>query len=157
MTYGRANIGPGDEILLTEMEHYLNIVPWQILASQTGCTLKFALIDKETGRLDVNEFISLLSSNTKLVTFQHISNVMGCANPVEELVQAVRDKSPSAKVLLDACQSVPHQRVDVQKLGVDFLAFSGHKMCGPTGIGVLWGREEAIECHASLSRRRRND
>lgn len=144
MTYGRANIGPGDEILLTEMEHHSNIVPWQILASQTGCTLKFAHIDKETGRLDINEFVSLLSGNTKLVTFQHISNVMGCANPVEELVQAVRDKSPGAKVLLDACQSVPHQRVDVQKLGVDFLAFSGHKMCGPTGIGVLWGREELL-------------
>ena len=144
MTYGREQIGPGDEIVLTEMEHHSNIVPWQILASQTGCTLKFAHIDKETGRINVEELKSLLSAKTKLVTFQHISNVMACENPVQELVQAVREKSPDAKVLLDACQSVPHQRVDVQELGVDFLAFSGHKMCGPTGIGAIWGREELL-------------
>lgn len=144
MTYGRANIGPGDEIVLTELEHHSNIVPWQILASQTGCNLKFAPVDKNTGRLNVEELKSLLSPKTKLVAFQHVSNVMGCINPVEELVQAVREKSPDAKVLLDACQSVPHQRVSVQELGVDFLAFSGHKMCGPTGIGALWGREELL-------------
>lgn len=144
MTYGRANIGPGDEIVLTELEHHSNIVPWQILASQTGCILKFAPIDKNTGRLNVEELKSLLSPKTKFVAFQHVSNVMGCINPVEELVQAVREKSPDAKVLLDACQSVPHQRVNVQELGVDFLAFSGHKMCGPTGIGALWGREELL-------------
>ena len=144
MTYGRANIGRGDEIVLTELEHHSNIVPWQILASQTGCTLKFASVDADTGCLNVEELKSLLSEKTKLVSFHHVSNVMGSINPVDELVQAVREKSPDAKILLDACQSVPHQRVDVQELGVDFLAFSGHKMCGPTGIGVLWGREELL-------------
>lgn len=144
MTFGRANVGPGDEIISTEVEHHSNIVPWQILASETGGTLKFAHVDKETGTLDVEEFKTLLSEKTKIVAFQHVSNTLGCINPVSDLVDAVRQKAPNAKIVLDACQSVPHQPVDVQALGVDFMAFSGHKMCGPTGIGALWGREELL-------------
>mmetsp|Transcript_18911 Transcript_18911/g.27999 ORF Transcript_18911/g.27999 Transcript_18911/m.27999 type:complete len:496 (+) Transcript_18911:63-1550(+) len=144
MTYGRTNVGLGDEIISTEIEHHANIVPWQILASQTGGTLKFAHVDKETGTLDVEEFKALLSEKTKIVAFQHVSNTLGCINPVLDLVEAVREKAPNAKIVLDACQSVPHQPVDVQALGIDFLAFSGHKMGGPTGIGALWGREELL-------------
>jgi cysteine desulfurase/selenocysteine lyase len=143
-TFGRSRLGPGDEIVLTELEHHSNIVPWQMLATQTGCTLKYAHVDKGTGMLDLDEFKSHLSDKTKLVSFQHVSNVMAIINPVEEMVQAVREKAPHAKVILDACQSVPHQQVDVQALGVDFIAFSGHKMCAPTGVGVLWGREELL-------------
>jgi cysteine desulfurase / selenocysteine lyase len=145
MTYGRTCMtSPDDEIVLTELEHHSNLVPWQILSDQTQCKLRYAHLDRETGMVDMNEFRSLLSPTTKLVTFQHVSNVMGCANPVAEMVQAVREASPNAKILLDACQSVPHQRFNVQELGVDFVAFSGHKMCGPTGIGVLWGREDLL-------------
>jgi len=144
MTYGRANIGPEDEIVSTELEHHSNIVPWQILASQTGCKLKFAHVDQTTGTLDVEELKALLSERTKIVSFQHVSNTLGCVNPVTELVEAIREKAPNAKIVLDACQSVPHQVVDVQALNIDFMAFSGHKMCGPTGIGALWGREELL-------------
>mmetsp|Transcript_11205 Transcript_11205/g.12831 ORF Transcript_11205/g.12831 Transcript_11205/m.12831 type:complete len:499 (-) Transcript_11205:342-1838(-) len=144
MTYGRANVGPGDEIITTELEHHSNIVPWQILASQTGCKLNFAHVDQVNGTLDVEELKSLLSMRTKIVSFQHVSNTLGCVNPVRELVEAIREKAPNAKIVLDACQSVPHQAVDVQALNVDFMAFSGHKMCGPTGIGALWGREELL-------------
>lgn len=143
-TYGRQSIQAGDEIVFTNTEHHSNIVPWQILAEQTGCTLKYAHVNPETGRMDAEEFKSLLTEATKLVSFQHVSNVLASVNPVDELVQAVREKAPNAKILLDACQSVPHMKVDVQELGVDFLAASGHKMCGPTGIGFLWGREDLL-------------
>lgn len=143
-SYGRKQLTQGDEIVLTEMEHHSNLVPWQMVAQDTGATIKYVKIDPETGGLDLNHFESLLSEKTKIVGFQHISNVMGCINPVEAIVKMVRNKSPEAKILLDACQSVPHQVVDVQRLGVDFLAASGHKMCGPTGIGFLWAPEKLL-------------
>mmetsp|Transcript_54884 Transcript_54884/g.133292 ORF Transcript_54884/g.133292 Transcript_54884/m.133292 type:complete len:607 (-) Transcript_54884:46-1866(-) len=144
-SWGRTNLKPGDEIVLTEMEHHANLVPWQMIAEGTGAVIKYAKIDFETGQLDLDHFESLLSSKTKLVGFQHVSNVMGCINPVEGMVSTVRSKASSdAIIILDACQSVPHMKVDVQQLGVDFLAASGHKMCGPTGIGFLWGREDIL-------------
>jgi cysteine desulfurase/selenocysteine lyase len=141
-TYGRANLNRGDEIILTEAEHHANLVPWQMLALEKDLTLRFVKI--KDGTLDQVHFESLLTEKTKLVAFQHVSNVLGCINPVTEMVELVRRKSPEAKILLDACQSVPHMPVNVQDLGVDFLAASGHKMCGPTGIGFLWGREDLL-------------
>ena len=143
-SYGRPNLKPGDEIVLTEMEHHSNLVPWQILAESTGAILRFGKVDKVSGGLDMVQFESLFNEKTKIVGFQHVSNVMGCVNPVKEIVSLVRSKAPQAKILLDACQSVPHLTVDVQDLGVDFLAASGHKMCGPTGIGFLWGKEDLL-------------
>mmetsp|Transcript_263 Transcript_263/g.288 ORF Transcript_263/g.288 Transcript_263/m.288 type:complete len:509 (-) Transcript_263:79-1605(-) len=146
-SYSRAiKLKEGDEILLTEMEHHSNLVPWQIIAKETGAVLRFVKIDFEnTGGLDLNHMKSLLSEKTKIVSFQHVSNVMACINPVQEMVAMVRkNASPQAVVILDACQSLPHMKVDVQSLGIDFLAASGHKMCGPTGIGFLWGREDLL-------------
>mmetsp|Transcript_42925 Transcript_42925/g.103874 ORF Transcript_42925/g.103874 Transcript_42925/m.103874 type:complete len:496 (+) Transcript_42925:128-1615(+) len=143
-SYGRSNLKPGDEILITEMEHHSNIVPWQMIAKETGATLRYASIDFDKGGLDVDHFISLFNEKTKVVAFQHVSNVMACVNPVKDIVKEVRAKAPEAVILLDACQSVPHMKVDVQDLGVDFLAASGHKMCGPTGIGFLWGKEDLL-------------
>jgi len=146
-SYSRAiELKKGDEILLTEMEHHSNLVPWQLIAQQTGATLRFVRVDFEkTGGLDLDHMETLLNENTKIVSFQHVSNVMACINPVKEMVAMVRAKaSPNAVVVLDACQSIPHMKVDVQSLGVDFLAASGHKMCGPTGIGFLWGREDIL-------------
>jgi len=116
-----------------------------MLAESIGIELKFVKMDRATGAVDQQEFEAILNEKTKMVGFQHVSNVAGCINPVKEMVAMVRAKaSPDAKILLDACQSVPHMPVDVQDLGVDFLAASGHKMCGPTGIGFLWGREELL-------------
>ncbi|CAJ1960923.1 unnamed protein product [Cylindrotheca closterium] len=143
-SYGRANLKPGDEIVITEMEHHSNIVPWQMIAKESGATLRYAPIDFEKGGMDVDHFISLFNEKTKIVAFQHVSNVMACVNPVKDIVKEVRAKAPEAVILLDACQSVPHMKVDVQDLGVDFLAASGHKMCGPTGIGFLWGKENIL-------------
>ena len=143
-SYGEANLQAGDEIVLTEMEHHSNIVPWQLLASKTGAKLRYVHVNAESGTIDYDEFESLLNEKTKIVAMQHVSNVMACVNPVREMVGKIREKAPAAKVVLDACQSVPHMKVDVQDLGVDFLAASGHKMCGPTGIGILWGREDLL-------------
>jgi cysteine desulfurase / selenocysteine lyase len=143
-SYGRSNLGPGDEIVLTEMEHHSNLVPWQILAESTGAVLKFVKANPTTGVLDLEQMEQLLNEKTKIVSFQHVSNVMGCINPVTDIVVMVRSKAPQSKIVLDACQSVPHMAVDVQVLGIDFLAASGHKMCGPTGIGFLWGKEAIL-------------
>lgn len=141
-SWGRTNLGPGDEVLITEMEHHSNIVPWQILQEQLGFTLRYIPITMD-GELDLSEIDSLINERTKLVTFVHISNVLGTINPVDELVS--RAHAVGAKVLLDGAQSVPHMPVDVQALDVDFLAFSGHKMCGPTGVGVLYAKRELLE------------
>ena len=141
-TWGRANLGPGDEVLITEMEHHSNIVPWQILQEQLGFTLRHIPLTSQ-GTLELSQLDGLVNERTKLVSFVHVSNVLGTVNPVARLVEAAR--SVGAKVLIDAAQSVPHMPVDVQALGADFVVFSGHKMAGPTGIGVLYGRRELLE------------
>jgi len=141
-SWGAANLGPGDTVVLTEMEHHANIVPWQLLAERTGAALRFIPITDE-GTLDLDWVDNGVDASVKLVAFTHTSNVLGTSNPVDRLVAAAR--AVGAKVLLDAAQAVPHQPVDVRALGVDFLVFSGHKMCGPTGIGCLWARYELLE------------
>jgi cysteine desulfurase/selenocysteine lyase len=141
-TWGRANLRPGDEVLITEMEHHANIVPWQILQEQLGFTLRYVPIT-EAGTLDLTDLDTLLTEKTKLFSFVHVSNVLGTINPVDQLVAAAR--TVGAHVLIDASQSVPHMPIDVKALDADFLVFSGHKMCGPTGIGVLYGKRELLE------------
>jgi cysteine desulfurase / selenocysteine lyase len=134
-------LGPGDEILVTEMEHHANLVPWQELARRTGATLRWIPVT-DGGRLDLTDLDTLVTARTKVLAFTHVSNVLGTVNPVGTLVARAREVG--ALTVLDACQSVPHLGVDVAELGVDFLAFSGHKMFGPTGIGVLWGRFDLL-------------
>ncbi|HMN27935.1 MAG TPA: aminotransferase class V-fold PLP-dependent enzyme, partial [Caldilineaceae bacterium] len=141
-TWGRANLGPGDEVLITEMEHHANIVPWQILQAQLGFTLRYLPITDE-GTLALDQLDNLLSERTKLVSFVHASNVLGTVNPAAELT--AKAHQVGARVLLDGAQSVPHMPVDVQALAVDFLVFSSHKLCGPTGAGVLYGKRELLE------------
>ncbi|KAL7564232.1 hypothetical protein ACA910_012260 [Epithemia clementina (nom. ined.)] len=140
-SFGRRNLGPGDEVVLTVSEHHANLVPWQMLAQEKGFTLKFVPLTPDGSAVDWSKLPALLHlGKTKMVSFQHVSNVLATVNPVAELVQLIRQRSPQAKIVLDACQSVPHMPVNVQELGIDFLVASGHKMCGPTGIGFLWGR-----------------
>ncbi|HEY76534.1 MAG TPA: cysteine desulfurase [Thermoflexia bacterium] len=141
-TWGRTHIGPGDRILLTEMEHHSNIVPWQLLAQEKGAELVYLPITDE-GFLDLDRLDDLLDERVKLVAFTMMSNVLGTIIPVKEIVEKAHQVGAIA--LVDGAQAVPHMPVDVQDLGCDFLAFSGHKMCGPTGIGVLYGREELLE------------
>ncbi|HVQ93180.1 MAG TPA: cysteine desulfurase [Mycobacteriales bacterium] len=138
----RFRLGPGDEVVVTEMEHHANLVPWQQLCLRTGATLRwFGLTDD--GRLDLSDVDGVITGRAKVVALVHQSNVLGTVNPLDAIV--ARAHQVGALVVLDACQSVPHMPVDVADLGVDFLAFSGHKMLGPTGIGVLWGRRELLE------------
>ncbi|TNY37377.1 cysteine desulfurase [Thermomonospora catenispora] len=138
----RFKVGPGDEIVVSEMEHHANLVPWQQLCRRTGATLRwFGLTDD--GRLDLDDLDELVNERTRLVALTHQSNVLGTIPPIEPI--AARARQVGALVLLDAAQSVPHQPVDVTALDVDFLAFSGHKMLGPSGVGVLWGRRELLE------------
>jgi cysteine desulfurase/selenocysteine lyase len=139
---GRFSLGPGDEIVITEMEHHSNIVPWQLLCQRTGATLRWFGVTPD-GRLDTSATDGLITGRTKLVALAHQSNVLGTINPVRAI--ADRAHAAGALVLVDAAQSVPHMPVDVAGLGADFLGFTGHKMCGPTGIGVLWGRRELLE------------
>jgi cysteine desulfurase / selenocysteine lyase len=139
---GRFALGPGDEIVITEMEHHSNIVPWQLLCQRTGATLRWFGVTQE-GRLDTSNIDGLITERTKLVALAHQSNVLGTINPVRSI--ADRAHAAGALVLVDAAQSVPHMPADVAALGADFLGFTGHKMCGPTGIGVLWGRRELLE------------
>jgi len=141
-SWGRAKLGRGDEIVITHLEHHANIVPWQMLCEQTGAVLKVIPM-KLSGELDVEAARGIIGPRTRLLAFGHVSNALGTINPVAELVALA--KSVGALVLLDGAQGVPHMRVDVQALGCDFYAFSGHKMFGPTGIGVLWGHEELLE------------
>ena len=134
-------LGPGDEVVVTEMEHHSNLVPWQMLCQRTGATLRwFGLTDD--GRLDLSDLEAVITDRAKVVAFVHQSNILGTLNPVAPIVS--RSHQVGALVLLDASQSVPHRPVDVQALGVDFLVCTGHKMLGPTGIGVLWGRRELL-------------
>ena len=136
----RFALGPGDEIVITDVEHHANLVPWQELCRRTGATLKWFAVGDD-GRIDLDS--DPITARTKLVAFAHQSNVLGTILPVAELTR--RAKAVGALVLLDACQSVPHMPVDLTALGVDFAVFSGHKMLGPTGIGVLYGRNELLE------------
>jgi len=139
-SYGR-RLGEGDEILLTMMEHHANIVPWQLLAAERGLVVKVAGITG-SGELDLDDFCAKLNGRTKVVAFTHVSNALGTVNPVKELTRLAKDKG--AVVLVDGAQAVPHLRVDVQDIGCDFYAFSSHKMFGPDGVGVLWGRGELL-------------
>jgi cysteine desulfurase/selenocysteine lyase len=141
-TWARANLKPGDTIILTEMEHHSNLVPWQMLANERDIQLAFIPVT-EDGLLDLNEYQTLLDLNPRLVAFTHMSNVLGTITPAQEIIRMAHEAG--AVTLVDGAQSVPHIPVDVQALDVDFLAFSGHKMCGPSGIGVLYGRKSLLE------------
>lgn len=134
-------LGPGDEVVISEMEHHSNIVPWQLLCERTGATLRWFRITDD-GRLDVSDMDSQITERTKIVSVVHMSNILGTVNPTAAI--SARAREVGALVMLDGSQSVPHLPVDVADLGVDFIAFTGHKMCGPTGIGVLWGRGELL-------------
>jgi cysteine desulfurase/selenocysteine lyase len=138
----RPRIGPGDEILITHMEHHSNIVPWQLLCEQTGASLKVVPINQR-GELELDALENMLSEKVKLLAIVHISNALGTVNPIEEVVRMA--KRCDIPVLVDGAQALPHQQVDVQALGCDFYCLSGHKMYGPTGIGALWAREEILE------------
>ena len=137
----RFHLTAGDSIVVTEMEHHANLIPWQQLAARTGATLKWFSVTEE-GRLDLSNIDSLIDSSTKVVALTHQSNVLGTINPLDEITKKAH--AVGAVVVLDACQSVPHLPVDVKALDVDFLAFSGHKAVGPTGVGIFWGRAELL-------------
>ena len=139
---GRLRIGEGDEIVITEMEHHSNIVPWQLLCQRTGATLRWFSVTQD-GRLDLSNADELINERTRIVALAHQSNVLGTINPVAEI--AARAHAVGALVLVDAAQSVPHGLMDVSSIGADFVGFTGHKMCGPTGIGVLWARRELLD------------
>ena len=141
-SYGRHALKPGDEIIITELEHHSNIVPWQLLCEQTGALLKYIPINN-AGELMLEEYDRLLSDRTRLVAVGHISNALGTINPVKTIIDKAH--AAGAKTLIDGAQAVPHARVDVRALGCDFYAFSGHKLFGSTGIGVLYGRQALLE------------
>ena len=141
-SWGEANLREGDEVLLTLMEHHSNLVPWQLLAQRTGCVLRHVGIT-EAGELDLEDFRSKLTDRTRLVSLVHISNALGCCNPLDQVIPAAH--AAGALVLVDACQSLAHKPIDVAGLDVDFLVGSSHKLCGPTGMGFLWAREALLE------------
>ena len=141
-SWGRANLNAGDLVILTEMEHHSNLVPWQILQAERGIELDFIPVT-EDGLLDLDAYKTLLARNPKLVAFTHMSNVLGTINPATEIIRLAHEAG--AVTLVDAAQSVPHLKVNVQALDADFLAFSAHKMCGPTGIGALYGKLDLLE------------
>ena len=141
-TWGRKNLQSGDLIILTEMEHHSNLVPWQMLASELDLRLEFVPVD-DNGLLDLEAYHQLLKQKPKLAAFTHMSNVLGTITPAGEMT--ANAQAAGARVLIDGAQSVPHFSVDIQELGADFLVFSGHKMCGPTGVGVLYGQKELLE------------
>ena len=142
-SWGRNNIAKGDEIVLTIAEHHANFVPWQQLAIENGAVLKVVPVDAN-GEVDLSAFKKALTKKTKLVTFFHVSNVLGTINDVNSLSTMVHRLSPKAKILVDGAQAVPHFPVNIPKIGCDFYAFTGHKMLGPTGIGVLWAKREIL-------------
>ncbi len=140
---GQARVGSQDEIVASEMEHHSNLVPWQMLARRSGATLRLVRLTDD-GHLDLDHLASLLGARTRVVALSHVSNALGTINPVREVGELIRARS-DAVFVLDGAQGAPHMPVDVQALGCDFYAFSGHKMCGPTGTGVLWGRGKLLE------------
>jgi cysteine desulfurase/selenocysteine lyase len=140
-SFGKAFIKPGDEILISAMEHHSNIVPWQILCEDRGAILRVIPMN-DKGEILLEEYSNLLNPRTKLVAFAHVSNALGTINPVKQMIKMAHDAG--AKVLVDGAQSAPHMPIDVQDLNADFFVFSGHKMCGPTGIGVLYGKKELL-------------
>ncbi|AGK55493.1 cysteine desulfurase [Bacillus sp. 1NLA3E] len=141
-SYGGANLHPGDEIVISLMEHHSNIIPWQQVAKQTGATLKY-LPMQEDGTISLDDVRATVTANTKIVSVMQVSNVLGTINPVKEIAKIAHENG--AIMVVDGAQSVPHMKIDVQDLDCDFLAFSGHKMCGPTGIGVLYGKKHLLE------------
>lgn len=141
-SFGEAFVEPGDEIIISEMEHHSNIVPWQMLCERKGAHLKVIPVN-DLGELQMDVYESLLNERTRLVAVAHVSNTLGTVNPVKELVELAH--GVGAKILLDGAQATPHQAVDVQELGCDFYVFSGHKIYGPTGVGILWGHTELFE------------
>ncbi len=141
-TWGMENIHSGDEIILSEMEHHSNIVPWQLLAQRTGAVIKVISISQR-GELSMDHYAQLLSDRTRLVALTHVSNALGTINPIERIVSMA--KARGIPVLIDGAQSVPHLAIDVRKIGCDFFVFSGHKLYAPTGIGVLWAKGELLE------------
>ena len=138
----RFHLKAGDEIVVSQMEHHANLIPWQQLAARTGAVLRWFDVTPE-GRLDLSQISNLINAKTKVVALTHQSNVLGTINPMTEIATAAH--AVGAVVVLDACQSVPHMKVDVSQLGVDFLTFSGHKTVGPTGVGIMWGRSALLE------------
>jgi cysteine desulfurase/selenocysteine lyase len=140
-TYGRANVGEGDEVLITAMEHHSNIVPWQMLCQEKHANLRVVPIN-DAGELDLDAYEKLLTPRTRIVAVAHVSNALGTVNPLRKMIQLAH--AHDIPVLVDGAQAVPHLPVDVQSLGCDFYAFSGHKIYGPTGIGVLYGKEEVL-------------
>lgn len=142
--WGRANVQRGDEIVITGMEHHANFVPWQQLSVATGATLRICELTTD-GRIDMDRCAGLLNAGTKVVAFPHVSNALGTINPVREIAAIVRERAPNAIIVIDGAQSAPHMRVRVDELGVDFFAFSGHKMLGPMGIGGLAGRRSLLD------------
>jgi len=140
-TYGRKNLQAGDEVLISTMEHHSNIVPWQMVCEEKGAHLKVVPINEE-GEMIMSEFDKLLTDKTKIVSINHISNALGTINPIREVIAKAHAKG--IPVLIDGAQAIPHLKIDVQELDVDFYTFSGHKMCGPTGIGILYGKAELL-------------
>jgi cysteine desulfurase/selenocysteine lyase len=140
-SWGMNQLQPGDEIILSVMEHHSNLIPWQFVAQRTGAVLKFVELT-DTQEFDLDQFKSLISDQTKLVSVVHVSNTLGCINPVEEITRIAHQYG--ARVLIDACQSVPHMPIDVQAIDCDWLVASGHKMCAPTGIGFLYGKLDLL-------------
>ena len=141
-SFGKSIFSKGDEIILSEMEHHANIVPWQMIARETGAVIKVIPV-LDDGTLDLNAYRNLLNKKTKMVAVVHVSNALGTVNPVKEITKLAHENG--TVVLIDGAQAVPHQTVDVQEIGCDFYAFSAHKMCGPTGFGILYGRHELLE------------
>lgn len=141
-SYGRSNVTKDDEIVITPMEHHSNIIPWQQVAKATGATLKYIPL-QEDGTIDLEDVRNTVTSKTKIVAIAHVSNVLGTVNPIKEIAKIAHENG--AVIVVDGAQGAPHLRVDMQDLDVDFYAFSGHKMCGPTGIGVLYGKRQHLE------------
>lgn len=141
-SFGKLYFKEGDQIILSEMEHHANIVPWQMIAEQTGAEIKVIPVN-DNGDLEMEAYKSLLNEKTKMVAIVHVSNALGTVNPVKEITDLAHDSG--AAVLIDGAQAVPHQPVDVQEIGCDFYAFSAHKMCGPTGFGILYGKKEYLD------------